>query len=134
MTFPVASFGDGDVFLWMLWFFLFIIWFWLLVTVFGDLFRDHETSGGVKALWIFFVIILPYLGVLVYLIVRGHGMAERQAKQMQVAQAAFDAQVRAATSSTATPADQIAQAKALLDTGAITQAEYDKLKNSALSG
>ena len=79
---PLASsFGNGDVFLWMLEFFLFVIWFWLLLTIFSDLFRDHETSGGMKAVWIIVLILLPYLGILIYLIARGHGMAGRAAKQ-----------------------------------------------------
>jgi hypothetical protein len=62
-------------------FFLFVIWFWLLLTIFGDLFRDHEMSGGMKALWILFVVVLPYVGILIYLVARGKGMAERSAKQ-----------------------------------------------------
>ena len=61
------DFGNGDVFLWMLEFFLFVIWFWLLIAIFSDLFRDHETSGGVKVLWVIFLILLPFLGILIYL-------------------------------------------------------------------
>ena len=128
-----ATFGSGDVLLWMLEFFLFIIWFWLLIAIFSDIFRDHETSGGVKAMWVILVIILPYLGILLYLIVRGKGMGARQAAQMQAAQSAFDDRIRSATSSSATPADQIAQAKALLDSGAIDQTEFAKLKAAALA-
>jgi len=128
-----ATFGSGDVLLWMLEFFLFIIWFWLLIAIFGDLFRDPDTGGGVKALWVVLLIILPFLGILLYLIVRGKGMGARQAAQMQAAQSAFDDRIRSATSSSATPADQIAQAKALLDSGAIDQAEYDALKAKALA-
>ena len=127
-----ATFGSGDVLLWMLEFFLFIIWFWLLIAIFGDLFRDDETGGGVKALWVVFLILLPFLGILLYLIVRGKGMGARQAAQMQAAQSAFDDRIRSAASSS-TPADQIAQAKALLDSGAIDQAEFAKLKAAALS-
>jgi hypothetical protein len=132
MNLLASSFGDGDVLLWMFEFFLFVIWFWLLVVIFGDLFRDHETSGGVKALWALFVIILPFLGIFIYLIVRGHGMAGRAAAAQQHAQEQYNAQIRAATGSSASSADQIAQAKALLDQGAITQAEYDSLKAKAL--
>ena len=129
-----ATFGSGDVLLWMLEFFLFIIWFWLLVAIFGDLFRDDETGGGVKALWVVFLILLPFLGILLYLIVRGKGMGQRQAAQMQAAQAAFDDRIRSATSSaSSSPADQIAQAKSLLDSGAIDQAEFAKLKAAALA-
>jgi hypothetical protein len=126
-----ATFGSGDVLLWMLEFFLFIIWFWLLIAIFGDLFRDPDTGGGVKALWVVFLIVLPFLGILLYLIVRGRGMGDRQAKQMQAAQSAFDDRIRTATAASA-PADQIAQAKALLDSGAIDQAEFAKLKAAAL--
>lgn len=132
MTVPLTSFGNGDVFLWFLEFFLFVIWFWLLLTIFGDLFRDHETSGGVKALWVVVLIVLPYIGILVYLIARGHGMAERAAKQNALAQEQLDARIRAAAGTSTTPADQIAQAKALLDSGAIDQAEFEKLKTAAL--
>ena len=128
-----ATFGNGDVLLWMLEFFLFIIWFWLLIAIFGDLFRDPDTGGGVKALWVVLLILLPFLGILLYLIVRGKGMGSRQAAQMQAAQSAFDDRIRSATSSSATPADQIAQAKALLDSGAIDQAEFAKLKAAALA-
>ena len=128
-----ATFGSGDVLLWMLEFFLFVIWFWLLIVVFSDLFRDHETSGWAKAFWVIFVVVLPYLGILVYLIARGRGMAERSARGIQAAQQRYDAQIRAAVGSSPTPADQIATAKSLLDSGAIDQAEFDKLKAAALA-
>ena len=74
-----TTFGSGEILLFMLEFFLFIIWFWLLIAIFGDLFRDSETGGGVKALWVVFLILLPFLGILLYLIVRGKGMGTRQA-------------------------------------------------------
>ena len=128
-----ASFGSGDILLWMLELFLFLIWFWLLVAIFGDLFRDPDTGGGVKALWVVLLVILPFLGILLYLIVRGKGMGARQAAQMQAAQSAFDDRIRSATAASGSPADQIAQAKALLDSGAIDQAEFAKLKAAALA-
>jgi len=128
-----ATFGSGDVLLWMLEFFLFIIWFWLLIAIFGDLFRDPDTGGGVKALWVVLLIVLPFLGILLYLIVRGKGMGARQAAQMQAAQSAFDDRIRSATAASGSPADQIAQAQALLDSGAIDQAEFAKLKAAALA-
>ncbi|KQY44153.1 hypothetical protein ASD18_16100 [Cellulomonas sp. Root137] len=115
----------------MLELFLFIIWFWLLIAIFGDLFRDPDTSGGVKALWVVLLVILPFLGILLYLIVRGKSMGARQAAQMQAAQSAFDDRIRSATASSS-PTDQIAQAKALLDSGAIDQTEFAKLKATAL--
>ncbi len=127
-----TSFGNGDVFVFMLEFFLFVIWFWLLLTIFTDLFRDHETSGGMKAVWVIVLIVLPYLGILIYLIVRGHGMAGRAAKQQALAQEQLDNRIRAAAGTTTTPAEQIAQAKGLFDSGAIDQAEFDRLKSSAL--
>lgn len=136
MTTMSTSFGNGDILLWMLEFFLFFIWFYLLIVIFGDIFRDHETSGFTKALWVILVIVLPFLGILLYLIVRGHGMAARQAAQVQRAQAQFDEQIRAAagTAGTSTSsADQIAQGKALLDSGAITQAEFEALKAKVLA-
>lgn len=130
---PLAtSFGNGDVFLWFVEFFLFVIWFWLLITIFGDLFRDHETSGGAKAFWVIFIIVIPFLGILVYLIARGGGMAARAAKSHQQAQEQFDTYVRNAAGSAQSPADQIAGAKSLLDSGAIDQSEFDRLKAKAL--
>ena len=129
MNLLASSFGDGDILLFMFEFFMFIIWFWILISIFGDLFRDHELSGGMKAVWVIFVIILPFLGILVYLLVRGKGMAARQATAVAQAQKAYVAQLGTTTSA----ADQISQAKALLDSGAITQAEFDSLKASALA-
>lgn len=129
-----SSVGDGSILLWMLEFFLFVIWFWLLIVVFSDLFRDHEASGGTKAVWVVLLILLPYLGVFLYLLFRGHGMAARSAKQQQAVQQQIDAQMRAAGGGSASAADQITQAKRLLESGSITQAEYDSLKARALSG
>ena len=126
------NFGNGDVLLWMFEFFLFVIWFWLLLTIFSDLFRDHELSGGAKALWVIFVIVLPFVGILIYLIARGHGMADRAAKAQARAQEQMNAQIRAVAGTSPSAADQIAQAKSLLDSGAIDQAEFDKLKATAL--
>jgi len=130
MNLLASSFGDGDILLFMFEFFLFIIWFWILISIFGDLFRDHELSGGMKAVWVIFVIILPFLGILVYLLVRGQGMAERAQKQAIAAHKQMAAQY---AGSSASAADQISQAKALLDSGAISQAEFDSLKASALA-
>jgi ABC-type multidrug transport system fused ATPase/permease subunit len=133
MNLLASSFGDGDVLLWMFEFFMFVIWFWLLLTIFTDLFRDHELNGGIKALWVIFVIVLPFLGILIYLIARGSGMAARNTKAAQEMQAQMNAQIRAAAGTSSSAADQIAQAKSLLDSGAISQAEYDKLKAAALA-
>ena len=112
--------------------FLWIIWIMLLFYVIADVFRRHDASGIKKAIWIIFVIVAPFLGVLVYVIVNGAGMSERNMKQAQAQQEDFDAYVKTVATS-ADPAEQIAKAKGLLDSGAITQAEYDAIKTKALS-
>jgi hypothetical protein len=113
-------------------FFAWILFFWLLFVVFGDLFRRTDIGGWGKAGWTIFVICLPFLGMLVYLIAEGKAMGERSMKQAQDAQAQMDTYVRSAAGS-ADPAAQITKAKELLDSGAITQAEYDGLKAKALA-
>jgi hypothetical protein len=115
----------------MIVFFAFIIWIWLLITVFADIFRRRDIGGGMKAIWIIFVIIAPYLGVLIYLIAEHNGMADRSEQQMKAMKAQQDDYIKSVAGSS--PADQVAQAKSLLDSGAITQAEYDALKAKALS-
>ena len=128
-------FNDNGSFLLALFeFFLFFAWFMCLFWVLGDLFRSRDLGGGAKTLWVIFVILIPWLGILVYLIARGHGMQERQleqAKEMQAAQAEYIKSVAAPASGGAT--SQIADAKGLLDSGAITQAEFDQLKAKALA-
>jgi len=119
-------------FVWlMILFFAFIIWFWLLISIFGDIFRRRDIGGGMKALWIIFIVLFWWLGVLIYLIANHDGMSERSMEQMKAAQAqqAEYIQTVAGTS----PADQIASAKQLLDSGTITQAEFDGMKAKALS-
>jgi type VI protein secretion system component VasK len=131
------SFGNGSILLWMLEFFLFVIWFWLLIAIFSDLFRDHDASGGEKVLWTVLLIVLPFIGILLYLLFRGRGMAARSAKQQQAAQQQVNEQIRAAvgdTTASASATEQIKQAKALLDSGAVSQAEFDRLKAKALAG
>ena len=112
-------------------FFAWIVWFWLLITVFSDLFRRRDVGGGTKVLWMIFVIILPYLGVFVYLIANHDGMTERAMKQQQAQQQQFDERIRAAGASNA--AADIEKAKQLLDSGAINQAEYEALKAKSLA-
>jgi hypothetical protein len=111
--------------------FAWVIWFWLLITVFADLFRRHDIGGGKKALWIIFVILLPFLGVFIYLISQGHSMAERNMKQAQAQQAHMDDYVRSVAGSGGSAAE-IEKAKQLLDSGAISQAEFDQIKAKAL--
>jgi magnesium-transporting ATPase (P-type) len=127
-------FNDNGSFLLALFeFFLFFAWFMCLFWVLGDIFRSNDLGGGGKTLWVIFVIVIPWLGILVYVIARGKGMQERQmeqAKEMQAAQSQYIQSV--AGSATAT--DQIASAKALLDSGAITQDEFNALKSKALAG
>jgi hypothetical protein len=129
----LASYPLLDVFWTMIVIFAWVIWFWLLITVFADLFRRHDTSGLAKAGWVIFVIVLPFLGVLVYLIANGHGMADRNMKMAEANQAQMDAYVRS-VASTSGAAGEIERAKALLDSGTITQAEFDSIKAKALAG
>ena len=136
----VADVSFIDIFWSMLWFFFLFIWIMILVHILSDLFRDYTLSGGAKTLWVLFLVFLPFLAVLVYLLTRGKDMAERAAARQQQAQEQFDSYVRtvattgdATASATASPADQIAQAKGLLDAGTIDQAEFDRLKAKALA-
>jgi hypothetical protein len=118
----------------MMIFFLWVLWFWLLITVFVDLFRRHDMSGWVKALWVIFVIVLPFLGVFVYLISQGRHMAERSDREAQAAQARFDDRIKTvAGANGGGAASEIEKASQLLASGAITQAEYDALKQKALA-
>jgi hypothetical protein len=116
----------------MLFFFLWVIWFWLLIKVFADIFRRDDIGGGAKTLWIIFVIILPYLGVFIYLITQSSHIAQRDQSQAQSQKAQFDDYVRSVSGSSGGAAGEIAQAKQLLDAGTITQGEYDALKAKAL--
>jgi len=117
----------------LIWWFLFVVYLMILFQIIGDLFRDHKLSGWWKAVWIIFLVVAPFLTALIYLIARGSGMAERQGKAIQEAQASTDSYIRSVAGSGKSPADHIADAKALLDSGAISQAEYDQLKAKALA-
>jgi hypothetical protein len=128
---PVAADYPFLDLLWtMILFFLWVAWIWVLISIIGDIFRRHDINGFSKALWTLFVIFLPFLGVLVYILVNGDDMARRNVKEAQDAQANFDDYVRSVAGSST---DQIAKAKELLDSGAITQAEYDHIKAKALA-
>jgi hypothetical protein len=129
---PIADYSFGQVMWTMFVFFAWILFFWLLFVVFGDLFRRHDVSGWGKAGWTIFVIVLPFLGIFVYLIANGRGMGERSAKDAQQAQTQMDDYVRSVAGSS-NPAEQIAQAKELLDNGTISPEEFDKMKASALA-
>lgn len=123
----------GEIFLWVFWIFLFVAYLMILWTIFSDLFSDSETSGWVKAIWVVFLIFFPLLASLIYLIARGRGMQERKIKQLQDMQQMQDAYIRQVAGGGKTPTEQIADAKALLDSGAITQAEFDAIKAKALA-
>ena len=114
----------------MIIFFAWVAWFWILITVFADLFRRHDIGGWGKAAWVVFLIVLPFLGTLIYLIAQHDGMRERSVKQAEAQQAAFDRYVRDAAGGSAA---EIAKAKELLDSGAITQAEFDAIKAKAVA-
>jgi phospholipase D-like protein/putative oligomerization/nucleic acid binding protein len=127
----VASYPLLGIFWSMLIFFAWVIFIWIAITVLIDLFRRHDLSGWAKAAWVVFVIIAPFLGVLIYLIAYHAGMAERRNKEVAQAQAQFDDYVR--TTAGGDAASQIEKGKELLDSGAITQAEFDALKQKALA-
>jgi hypothetical protein len=129
----LAAYSFGDVMWTMLVFFVWILFFWLLFTVFGDLFTRHDISGWAKAGWTIFVIILPFLGIFVYLISQGKHMGERAMARAQSQQSQMDDYVRSVASS-GSATEEIAKGKQLLDSGAITQAEFDALKSKALAG
>ena len=128
-----AEFGTGQVFLSFLWFFLFFIWIWLLIVVFSDIFRSHDLSGWAKALWIIFVVILPYLGVFVYLIARGRHMQEHAVSDAKQRDADFRQYVQnAAGTSGGGAADEITRLADLRDKGVISDAEFQQAKAKAL--
>ncbi|UUT36068.1 SHOCT domain-containing protein [Microbacterium elymi] len=121
-----------DIIWWFFWAFVFISYLFALFAVIGDLFRDRKLNGWWKALWIIFLIFVPFLTTLVYLVARGNGMAERSAGQAKSAQAAADDYIKSVAG--ASPSDEIAKAKALLDSGTITADEYAQIKARALAG
>ena len=122
----------GGVFFSMLYFFLFIIWIWILITVFIDIFRSSDLNGWVKALWIIFVIVLPFLGILVYLLARGGKMHERAAEQAAQQQKAFDQYVKE-TAGASSSADQLAKLADLKASGSITDEEFQAAKAKILN-
>jgi hypothetical protein len=122
------DFGTGQVFWSFLWFFIFVLWIMLLFRVFADLFSDHSLSGGAKALWCIFVILVPFLGVFVYLIARGPKMAEREQKAMQAQEAATRQYIQDVTGGSSSPAEELTKLATLRDSGAISDAEFQQLK------
>lgn len=120
-----------DIIWWFLWVFIFMSYLFVLFAIIMDLFRDSKLNGWAKAIWIVFLLFLPFLTALVYLIARGRGMGERSAAQARQIREAQDTYIKEVAGSS--PADEIAKAKALLDAGTISQAEYDQLKAKVLS-
>lgn len=130
MTLADISFGEGLLLVFE--FFLLFAWIWILVTVIMDLFRDHELSGVAKAVWVFFLVFLPFLGVLLYLIVRGNGMRDRSLKEQADTKAHFDSYVRE-TASAGSPADELHKLAELKDKGALSAEEFDQAKAKLLA-
>lgn len=128
----LAELGSGELLWDILWIFMFLIWFWLLITVFGDIFRSEDLGGFGKTLWIIFVIILPYLGIFVYLIARGKGMQERNINAMKQQQEATRQYVQSVAGSGANPSEEIARLADLKDKGVISEAEFATAKAKVL--
>jgi hypothetical protein len=126
------EFGTGQVFWSILWFFLFFIWLWLLITVFTDIFRSHDLGGWAKALWTIFVVFIPYLGVFVYLIARGHKMHEHAVEAAQQQDAAARAYIQQAAGTAPSPADELERLADLKAKGVIDEAEFQRLKAKAI--
>jgi len=124
------SFGEGLLFIFE--FFLLFAWIWILISIIGDLFRDHELSGVAKAVWVFFLVFLPFLGVLLYLIVRGNGMRDRTIKAQVDAKKEFDNYVREQTQ-TGSPVDELHKLAELKDKGALSAEEFDRAKSKLLA-
>jgi hypothetical protein len=130
----LAEFGTGQVFWSMLWFFLWVIWLWMLIGVFGDIFRSPDLSGWGKALWTIFVVVLPYLGVFIYLIARGRKMQEHAVQTVEARDRAMRAYVQdVAATNGGGRADEIARFADLRDRGVLTEAEFQQAKAKALS-
>ncbi|MFV0308602.1 MAG: SHOCT domain-containing protein [Desertimonas sp.] len=128
-----ADFGVGQVLWSMLWFFLFFMWIWLVITVFADIMRSHDLGGWAKALWSIFIIFLPYLGVFVYLIVRGGGMTDRDIRQAERDEARVRSYIRDAAGSEQSPAEQLATLSDLHERGKLSEDEYARLKAKVLA-
>ena len=127
----IADYSLGDALLTVLEIFLLVAWFWILITIIGDLFRDHEMSGWGKAAWVLVLIVLPFLGSLIYLIARGEGMRERAVKEQADMQKHMDAYIRETAGSS--PADELHKLSELKDKGAISDAEFDRAKAKLLA-
>ena len=121
-----------DFLLWVFWFYILFACIWIFITIIMDLFRDHTLNGWGKAGWVIFLVLLPFLAALIYLIARGQGMTQRELERRGQAQNEANSYIRS-VAGTSSPTSEIESAKKLLDSGAITQAEYDALKAKALA-
>jgi hypothetical protein len=128
---PLADITFGELLLVVVEIFLFVVWIWILFTIITDLFRDHEMSGWAKALWILFLVFIPFLTGLIYLIVRGSGMRDRAIKAQTDAKKHFDEYVR--EQAHASPADELHKLNELREKGALSQAEFDQAKAKLLA-
>lgn len=127
------DFSLWDLMVSMFWFMLLVAWIWLLISILGDIFRDRELSGGAKAMWVLFLVFLPWLGALMYLIFRGNSMNDRTHKAMVEAEQRQREYIQSAAGSTASVADQIKDLSALKESGHITDAEYEQAKSKILA-
>jgi ABC-type multidrug transport system fused ATPase/permease subunit len=128
----IADYSLGDAFLTIIWIFLFVAWILVLFTIVGDLFRDHQLSGWWKAVWIFFLIFVPFLTALVYLIARGHGMRERSIKEQADVRKHFESYVRETAGTS--PVDELHKLNELKEKGVISDEEFDRMKAKVLAG
>jgi len=127
------DFSLWDLMVSMFWFMLLVAWIWLLISILGDIFRDRELGGGAKAMWVLFLIFLPWLGALMYLIFRGNSMNDRTRQAMEEAEARQRAYIQSAAGSTASVADQIRDLSALKESGHISDAEFEQAKTKILA-
>jgi Short C-terminal domain/Phospholipase_D-nuclease N-terminal len=128
---PLADVSFGDLLLTVFEIFLFVIWIWILFTIIGDLFRDHDMSGFSKAIWIIFLVFIPYISMIVYLIARGSGMRARTLQAQSEAKAHFDEYVR--TQAHTSPADELHKLADLREKGALSPEEFDRAKAKLLA-
>jgi len=129
----LAEFGSGQAFLSIFYFTMFFIWIWLLILVFSDIFRSEDLGGWAKAIWTIFVIALPYLGVFVYLIARGHKMGEHAAAAAEEAQAQQKAYIQSVVGNAGSPADELAKLAELKEKGLVTDEEFAAMKAKILA-
>jgi hypothetical protein len=129
---PLADFTLGDALVTVIEIFLFVLYFWILITIFGDLFRDHKTSGWAKAGWVVFLFVVPFIGMLVYLIARGEGMRERAVRERADMQRHMDEYVRE-TAGGGSSVDELAKLHDLKEKGAISDAEFERAKAKLLA-